>query len=281
MKQKTMKKISLKTLSLVAVLSTMLLSSCQKEKVTPVKTTPETSLKAEASVKRIFVRREMVMAALNGSVAFKNESANNILGCADVNTDSSHMPHATVINYGTAGCLGSDGVTRTGKVLITFDGDYHDAGTIIVTTYNNYYEDSTQITGSDTMQNIGRNGNDHIVYSCSSYEEAYPNTGGLEKNVATGSSEWLAGDATETTDDDQYAYTFTLNKTLVNGDLEIWTSTSANPFIADFSCAKIFVKGRLLCHRPASFDTLWDFGNGTCDNVLTRTENGVTTTETF
>jgi hypothetical protein len=277
-----MKKISLKTLSLVAVLSAMLLSSCQKEKVTTVNIASAASLNAESSFKKVLVIREMVLAALNGTVAFKSESANNILACADVNTDSTSMPHATVINYGLAGCLGSDGVTRTGKVVITFDGDYHDAGTYIVTTFSDYYEDGAKITGSDTMQNMGLNGNDNIVYSYSSNEEqTNPNGGGIEKRVTSGSCEWLAGDATETTDDDQYAYAITLNKTLVNGDLEIWTSSSSSPVIVDLSCAYTFVKGRVLCHRPASFDSLWDYGNGTCDNIATLTENGSTSTEIF
>jgi hypothetical protein len=277
-----MKKISLKTLSLVAVLSGLLLSSCQKEKVNPVVNKPGTALNDEGSLKKLFSRREMVFAALNGSVAYKSESANNLLSCADINTDSSSMPHATVVNYGTAGCLGSDGVTRTGKVVITFDGDYQDAGTYIVTTFSNYYEDGAQITGSDTMQNIGRDGNDHIVYSLSANEQQiYPNSGGTEKRVWSGSSEWLTGDATSTTDDDQYAYAITMNKTLVNGDLEIWTCTTASPVVMDLGCTYTFVQGRVFCHRLASFDSMWDYGNGTCDNIATLTENGVTTTETF
>jgi hypothetical protein len=274
-----MKKISLKNLPLLVLATALLLSSCQKEKVSPVMSEPKNFAKDEASLDKMFVRREMILTALSsGSASFKMETANEILSCAEVSTDSVHMPHTTVINYGLTGCVGSDGVMRRGKVVITFDGDYHDAGTIIVTTFSHYYEDSDEITGSDTMHNMGLNGNDHIVFTVSlNYNIIFGDGSGIEKHVMTGTCEWLGGDATETTSDDQYASVINRDITLTNGDIETWTSNSSYPVIIDLGCAYTVVDGKITCHRPSSFDSLWDYGDGTCDNLAYVTENGVTT----
>src|SRR5687767_8527264 len=180
-------KNKLTTLSAIVLLISMLLSSCQKEKFTPVNTNEPHDISQDAkSLKQMISRTEIVFAALSGSVSFKNEDASSILNCADVNTDSVSMPRVTVINYGLTGCVGTDGVSRKGKMVITYDGDFHDAGTYVVTTYSNYYEDDNQVTGSTSYHNEGENGNGNLVYTISNDNEIiFANGGGTEKHVLT------------------------------------------------------------------------------------------------
>src|SRR3954467_3459672 len=111
-------KNTLLTLSSIVLLS-ILLNSCKKEKATPiVKDTPATVATENRPFERMISRTEIVFAALGRSGSFKRESANAILSCATVDVDSTAMPRVTVINYGITGCLGSDGVTRKGKMII-------------------------------------------------------------------------------------------------------------------------------------------------------------------
>jgi hypothetical protein len=275
-----MKNKLLPNFTFVVLLSGMLLSSCQKEKLTPVsKDKPETFTSASALAKTIS-RTEMVFAALNmGSGSFKTGSAFEALSCASINTDSVSMPRVTVIYFGESGCLGDDGVTRRGKMIITYDGDHHDAGTTIITTLSHYYEDDVKLTGSDTMQNLGINGNGKVYYTISNdYTWTFPNNGGDEKVVLVGGCEWQAGEETETTDDDLCKYNFTANITFRTGDAETLVTTS--PCLLNYTpgCSTHIVEGGFVRQRAAMVDSFWDFGDGTCDNFADVTENGITTT---
>jgi hypothetical protein len=272
-----MKKITHQLWS-IALFAGLLLSSCQKEKLNPVITDePVNFTTQETAIHQNLLRTQIVFAALNiSSGSFKNGMPDDILSCAEVSTDSASMPRVTVINFGLSGCLGADGVTRKGKVLISYDGDYHDAGTEIITTFSEYSEDENQVSGTETMRNTGRSGNDKITYSISQTFDYVLVNGGTESDVLTGNCEWLAGDLTQTTDDDQYTYAITLNQTLQNGDSQTWTCVPGSLPIIDWGCRYRFVQGKISCHRPASYDSDWDFGNGTCDNAAMVTENGST-----
>jgi hypothetical protein len=225
-------------------------------------------------------RSQVVFAALGGgNVSGKYEGAYEILACADVNTDSVNMPRVTVINYGTTGCTGSDGVVRKGKVVITYDGDYRDAGTNIVTTYSHFFENDNELTGTETMFNQGENGNGHITFTFTSDADFnLANNGGTYSENFTGTVEWMTGSATTTTDDDQYAYLLSGTCTEPNNDVYTWTTNVA--LLKNFapSCSAFFVEGIAKCVKPDASEATVDFGDTTCDDLATITTNGIPTT---
>ena len=272
--------MSLKMLITATVIISLFLSSCQKEKVTTVvKDKPVSIVNSAASIQQIINRTEMIFAVLNnGNLSFKNEITNSILSCATISTDSSAMPRVTVIDYGT-GCVGDDGITRKGKVVIAFDGDYREAGVSVITTFSHYYENDDQITGSDTLRNIGLNGSGNVTLSFSqNYDILLANNGGTEKIVFTGTREWLTGVSTETIDDDQYGLNLTGYVTIPNEPLRTFTSTTPIIFDKTPGCSAFAVKGTVLCHPASGFDFIFDYGSGTCDDLVDVTENGITTT---
>ncbi len=273
--------MSLKMLSTATVLISLFLSSCQKEKVTTVvKDKPVSIVNSAASMQKVLSRTEMVFALLNSSsFSFKNPSITLIPNCAIVSTDSSSMPRVTVIDYGQSGCAGDDGITRKGKIIIAFDGDYREAGVSVITTFSHYYENDTEITGSDTVRNLGLNGNGNVTLSLSgNYYNILANNGGTEREVFTGTREWLTGYSTETIDDDKYAFNFTDYLTYPDGSLA--TLTCISPVIFDMTpgCSLFPIEGIVLYHPESGFDGVVDFGNGTCDDLADGTENGITTT---
>lgn len=282
--------MSLKTLTVVAFFMCLLLNSCQKEKLTTVVDTPTIPAQAAitqdmASMQKTFRRVERIFAALRtGTVSFKNGSEYDISSCATINTDSISMPRVTVINYGLTGCIGEDGVTRKGKVTITYDGDLLEAGTTVVTKFSHYYEDDNEVTGFDSLHNEGLNANGHINYTMASdYEVILANNAGTEKDVFIGNYEWLNGESTETEDDDQFAFTSgTSSITAVNGEMKIFSVTS--PVVKNLTpgCSIHFIQGSMLVQQIGGpVDYVVDYGDGTCDDIATATADGQTITVTL
>ncbi|WP_153795913.1 hypothetical protein [Foetidibacter luteolus] len=62
------------------------------------------------------------------------------------------FPKTVVIDFGK-GCTGRGGVTRSGKVTTVYSGHLAIAGSSAVTTFQDYYVDSTQVEGALTVTN--------------------------------------------------------------------------------------------------------------------------------
>jgi hypothetical protein len=59
------------------------------------------------------------------------------------------------INYGTTNILCADSYYRRGKILVHTDGFFRNAGTNMIVTFNNYYQDEYKIDGTQFIKNDG------------------------------------------------------------------------------------------------------------------------------
>lgn len=215
-------------------------------------------------------------AATTGGVTYKTDDANSLLaGCAVVTRDTVSMPHVTTIDFGN-GCTGADGKLRTGKIIVTHDGRYRDAGTTITITFDNYTVNGNQVSGTRTIHNDGVNSNGHTSFSISVTGQIVLASGaGTITWTSTRTREWIAGENTPPRDDDQYSITGSATGTSANGDQ--FTATIQQPLIRNLApgCRRHFVQGIALIQRSGKPDRTLDFGNGSCDDQATVTVNGV------
>jgi hypothetical protein len=135
------------------------------------------------------------------------------------------------------------------------------------------------MTGSINIINNGYNGNGNLYYSMAVSGQVI-----LAKNAGTidctgnFTCEWIAGELTDSRGDDVYSFTGVLSVSNQNGDF--MNRTIISPLIKTLapSCTTHFIKGVELIQKSGEADKTIDYGNGTCDDIATETQNGVTTT---
>ena len=76
-----------------------------------------------------------------------NKDYIGIEGCVTVAVDTvSPPPHVLIIRFGN--CKSLDGRLRNGAIIVKYDGQYTDTAQIHTITFDNYYINGTQLTGS-------------------------------------------------------------------------------------------------------------------------------------
>ena len=104
-------------------------------------------------------------AYVNGDVSARLSapgSGNSILSCATVTNDT--INHILTIDFGS-GCVGNDGRTRSGQVIVTYNGHYFDPGFSRNVSFNNYFVDSNQVSGTRSITNNGLNTNGNLTWT--------------------------------------------------------------------------------------------------------------------
>jgi hypothetical protein len=257
----------------LALLSLNFITSCKKDKDSSVSVADQ--LEARYMAQSEDVNNDMdnsVDAAMNGnsgSFAERLDPTNSEQSCASVVKDT--VAHTVTITYNH--CEGPHGHVRDGQVIISYhNGGYWDVGASWDVTFNNFFIDDMQVTGTRHVENVGpaSNGmtwniNASLVFTRSS-----------DGNVRTWSSTRTRqitqgyGDTTCTN------HIYIVNGTAVhtNSANAHSVSITITNLTRDLSCQYI-TSGTLLCHpnnnKP---DKLVDFGNGDCDDLATVTVNG-------
>lgn len=107
-------------------------------------------------------------AGMYGTVNLKQGASNSLLSaCATVTVDTLSVPHLITIDFGSVNCLCNDGKYRRGIILVSFTGHFLDSLASRTITFNNYYVNDNQVTGTKTITNNGHNNAGHLVYTTS------------------------------------------------------------------------------------------------------------------
>jgi hypothetical protein len=215
-------------------------------------------------------------ASLSNSLStYRNADMGGILSaCATVTRDS--VNHTITVDFGTTNCLCHDGKNRRGKILINHNGAYWAVGSVKTITFDNYFVNDNQVTGTKTVTNMGRNSANNLYYNIDvNGSVILDNSAGTITWTSQRVREWTAGEGTWTWLDDTYSITGSGSGTNAAGGNFTVAITSA--LIKKFGQGcKHFVSGTIE-FTPANKPTRTvDFGNGTCDDDATVTVNGVT-----
>ena len=74
--------------------------------------------------------------------------------CATVATDTTSIPHVLIVRFGDQDCTGLDGRKRKGSILISYNGRYTDSAQAHTITFDNYYINDLQVTGTITATRV-------------------------------------------------------------------------------------------------------------------------------
>jgi hypothetical protein len=261
----------------LALLSLNFITSCKKDKDSTVTTSDQ--LEARYMAQSEDVNNDMdnsVTEAMNGSAgsisnpfAQRLDPANSELSCATVVKDT--VARTVTITYNH--CEGPHGHVRDGQIIITYqNGGYWDVGASWDVTFNNFFIDDMQVTGTRHVENVGpaSNGMTWNINASLTF------TRSSDGNVRTWNSTRTRmltqgyGDTTCTS----HIYLINGTATHTNSSNNHSVNITITNLTRDLSCQYI-TAGTLLCHpnnnKP---DKLIDFGPGDCDDLATVTVNG-------
>jgi hypothetical protein len=187
--------------------------------------------------------------------------------------DTLASPMTLLIDFGSDYCVGNDGRTRTGQILVTFTGRYRDPGTVIVITPQNHYVDGYLIEGVKTVTNQGNNGNGQPYFSVVVSEASItaPNNEYTITWNSTRTRTWISGYNTLALWDDVYEITGEANG--INRDGEAFSVAITEALRLALNCPWI-TSGTVQITPSNGPLRVRDYGNGTCDNDATVTVNG-------
>ncbi len=212
-------------------------------------------------------------AVLNGEVTlFKNagDEAYLLSTCATVTLDTISSPRMVTIDFGSVNCLCADGRYRRGKILVTYNGHYRDAGTTHTIGFDNYFVSDYQVQGTKTVTNEGLNTAGHTWFSINVNGSITAPGGAIFTRQSIRNREWIAGEATQIWNDDVYLVTGTASGTNFSGNA--YTAAITTPLEIALSCR--WIKNGVAQFTPAGKQTRsvnYGYSNGNCDRYAELT----------
>lgn len=276
-------------LTLIALSTIIVLSSCRKDKDMDVDSSTQSSTDNGAAENIFLDIKKVVEEAVDdeGQTAkFGNEGKAYTFGaCATVTTvpawGNPTFPKTMTIDFGSTNCTGYNGVNRRGQLIISITDHYRTAGSILTVQPQNLYINDVRVDGTKTLTNNGYNSNNHLEYvvQVSNAQLTYTDGTALTWN-STRTNEWIAGDSTTLFThgipgicDDVYLVSGSANGVNRNG--LSYTVNITSPLRKEICCR--WVSSGTMDIIPNGFATRTvDFGAGVCDNNATVTINGNT-----
>ncbi|QLE00201.1 hypothetical protein HX109_00970 [Galbibacter sp. BG1] len=182
-----------------------------------------------------------------------------------------------LIDFGTEGCEGNDGLTRKGIIKVVFSKELRTPGAHAKISLENYMVEGFAITGSKSITNVTETeGMESFNIAVSDASITGPN--GRTRNW---NSDYtltrIEGAETVRPYDNIYETTGSASGIDRNGNS--FTRTITVPLIKDrkIGCLRNYVSGEVTIENSAaSSPFIIDFGDGTCDRRATVTYNGNT-----
>ena len=182
-------------------------------------------------------------------------------------------PKTITIDYGS-GCTGFYDNTRSGKIIIVVTGPRKTTGSIRTITFDNYYFNGIKVEGTKTIETMGYNGNQNMVFhvKLTDGKLTLPNNAVIERSFDH-QREWIAGFNTRNIWDDDVLITGTASGVTFNG--VAYTNSITTALHWTRAC-KFIVSGIIDIEREGKDSIVLDFGSGSCDAVATVTKGGET-----
>lgn len=193
------------------------------------------------------------------------------------------FPVRVVIDFGPTPCLGADGHTRSGKIISEYSGRLLASGAVAVTTFRDFFFDSTRIEGTHKITNMSST---TIPISRKFKVEV------IDAKLTRHNGNFIEWNSTKTIEqfeglltpefplDDVFKMTGGSRGKALRGNLLVaWQSSVIEPLIKRFTCRWIS-KGTIKTLRAnVTTNEEWiavlNFGNGTCDNHAVIVINGI------
>lgn len=187
------------------------------------------------------------------------------------NSDSDTL----IIDFGNGNpaCLYS-GKIRTGKIIVSYTGKYHDSLSVINTSFDNYFSNYNLVQGQQTITNQGKNIFGKIWFTIESNASITTNNGTIDWN-ANIINIWENGQDTYSDfSDDLYKMTGIANGNSVNGNS--FSITIIDSLEVDFKCIpSCIVKSGNTRVNPNGYNArIINYGDSLCDCNINIKING-------
>ncbi len=252
-------------LMLISVLTVFVVLSCQKDEEDKDYSASQDNAIAEAVFNDV---ANIVDDAYSNGNTSKNPSTLVIIGpCATITLDTFATPRTLTVDFGTTACLCNDGRYRSGKIIATFTGRYYQVGTVITISFDNYVVNDHIVSGTKTITNMGLNTNNNPYFQISvTGTIVKPNNGGTISWTASRIREWYAGYGTLPLTDDIYLITGSGSGVSAAGTAYTLNITKA--LRKEIGCKNI-VSGTFELSISGKAKRTVDYGDGSCDNIVT------------
>lgn len=255
-----------KSLIVIMILAGFALTSCQK-------TNPIEQSSIEAADDAVFAETlyDDVFASLEiaSSIAEAGLKSSVVDSCPVVTVTfpgEGLWPRNIEINYGTA-CTGLYDVVRSGKILITMSAPRRQTGSVRTVTFVDYYVNGVKIEGTKTIENLGPNNNQNVVFgiTLAGGKMSFPDGKTIEREFEH-EREYISGYLTNTPWDDACLISGIATGVNLNG--KSYTHTIINSLKWTAAC-RFLVSGTLRFEIEGIEPFDLDYGDGECDAYAT------------
>lgn len=193
--------------------------------------------------------------------------ANDRGGCAVITSaqPAGTWPNVFTIDYGT-GCTQPGGLVFKGKIIVAQSNKMTVAGATRVVTYDNFYIESAQITGTRTLTNTGLNAAGQPVWTKVGTETVVFPDGSQATRDIDHVRTMTEGYSTPNVRADN-VWSIVVNDSGTNRDGNDFTAKTTTPLTRKFTCPWI-ISGVIELTVEDRTRSL-DFGDGTCENDAT------------
>lgn len=206
--------------------------------------------------------------------AHNGDDGDDFSRCAMITFNEDLSSRVLIIDFGTSNCTGSDGTNRRGQIIITFTGNFLDNGSMHTITFNNYFVNDNQLTGSKTITYMGLDSMGHPYYTIDISDTLWlgANNGYVSYN-GQGTRTWIQGYNTFRRDDDVFQVTRTA--TIREANTTVLNINTTVPLQISPLC-KWIESGIITISSQNNPTETIDFGSGNCDSEAQLTVNGHT-----
>ena len=277
-----MKTRNLLIITLLSLGLALLIASCKKDETMdqemPAQDTELKAAKDDAIAERLFSE---ITDIVNEAAGHHPSNLKNVISdtifmgpCATVTIDTITFPHTITIDFGPVNCICHDGKLRRGKINVSHTGPYWAVGTVITTTFDNYFVNDYQILGTKVVTNLGLNSADNPTWEVQVDGTVIKPNGEEITWVGNRLREWVVGHGVPPFMwwDDIYHITGSHN--VIASDGTTLSAVITQPLEIALNCYWIRKGVIEMQHSDLPMITL-DYGSGSCDDQATITINGV------
>jgi hypothetical protein len=197
-------------------------------------------------------------------------------GCATVSWNQEVK--TVTIDFG-AGCVGVYGRERSGKIIITYGGDFGDELANRVITFENYFVNEKQITGKIELRDFNMNAQGQLTATRKRIDLTvhFPDGHTFTSNGST-TITWIEGAGDGDRSNDVLSVTGSYEGVSSRG--RKITHTILEPVIVKNACwadggfARVDGKTEIKIAGVRERTRIVDYGDGTCDDIINVTING-------
>jgi hypothetical protein len=248
--------------------------SCQKEALVSIK-----SLTADEAVAQIKVADDLFNEMLNLQNDLSSRGSTNDFG-GELTFIDNASPKQLITNYGS-GVVGSDGKTRSGKVVVSYLNDeLYTIGNKIEAKFENFKINDNMTAGTMSIHNVGFDVNKHLAFKVTT-TATQQSANGKVSIKSTNKVSITEGFDTPRTLDDVIQFDGKMTGVLTSG--EKFEISYPTPLVRKRSvdCNQTYISGIAQINVESQSTRIIDYGNGNCDNLAVETVDGVSKTITI